>query len=80
MFLTGMSEFVAPDSWARIVDLFVNALSIATFGFKNATLNTEGNIPYCPSHMFKLFLYGYRKRIRSVHQLEEACFINLEVI
>jgi transposase len=80
MFLTSMSEFVAPDSWARIVDLFVNSLPMATFGFKNATLNTEGNIPYCPSDMFKLFLYGYRKRIRSAKQLEEACIINLEII
>jgi len=80
MFVTSMSSFVAEDSWARIVDLLVNALPVSTFGFKNAALNQEGNTPYRPSDLFKLFLYGYRKKIRSANQLAEACIINVEVM
>ncbi len=36
--------------------------------------------PYHPSDLFKLVLYGYRKRIRSSLKLSEACKINVEVI
>lgn len=80
IFMTSMSDWVADDSWARVVDMFVDALPMTTFGFKNGQLNKEGNLPYNPSDLFKLFLYGYRKRIRSANQLAEACIINMEVV
>ena len=80
MFVTSMEEMVSADSWARIVDLFVDAMPMEDFGFKNMELNKEGNIPYHPSDLFKLLLYGYRKRIRSSLKLSEACKINVEVI
>ena len=80
MFVTSMEEMVAADSWARIVDLFVDAMPLEDFGFKNMELNKEGNIPYHPGDLFKLVLYGYRKRIRSSLKLSEACKINVEVI
>lgn len=79
-FMTSMSEWVADDSWARIVDMFVDALPMSTFGFVNTTLNAEGNEPYNPADLFKLLLYGYRKRIRSANQLQNACLINMEVV
>ena len=80
MFVTSMEEMVAADSWARIVDLFVDSMPLEDFGFKNMDLNKEGNIPYHPSDLFKLLLYGYRKRVRSSLKLSEACKINVEVI
>lgn len=80
MFMTSMSEWVAEDSWARIVDLFVDALPMSTFGFANDKLNAEGNEPYHPADLFKLFLYGYRKRIRSANQLAQASLVNMEVV
>ena len=48
------------DSWARIVDLFVDALPITELGFTYSKLNREGNLPYHPADLFKLLLYGYR--------------------
>ena len=80
MFVTSMEEMVTADSWARIVDLFVDAMPLEDFGFKNMELNKEGNLPYHPGDLFKLVLYGYRKRIRSSLKLSEACKINVEVI
>lgn len=80
MFVTSLEDLVTKDSWARIVDLFVDALPIDDFGFKHSTLNKEGNTPYHPSDLFKLFLYGYRRRIRSSLKLHEACKINVEVM
>jgi len=70
---------VAPDSWARVVDWFVEALPLEELGFSDV-LNDEGRPPYRSSDMLKLFMYGYKKKLRSSYQLEEACRINLEVI
>lgn len=70
---------VSSDSWARVVDLFVEILPMEELGF-NEVLNSEGRPPYRSSDMLKLFLYGYKKKLRSSYALEEACKINLEVI
>lgn len=80
MFVTSMEELVAADSWARIMDLFVDAMALKELDFKNMELNREGNIPYHPGDLLKLLLYGYRKRIRSSLKLSEACRVNIEVI
>ena len=79
LFLTSLSEFVSDDSWARVVELFVEAMPIEEFGFMHSRLNKEGNVPYHPKDMFKLYLYGYRHGIRSANQLARACKINMEV-
>ncbi|MFC1733811.1 hypothetical protein ACFL6I_26220 [candidate division KSB1 bacterium] len=46
---------VAPDSWARAVDWFVDALPMAELGF-NDVLNCEGRPPYRSADMLKLFM------------------------
>ena len=74
-----MEANVSVDSWARVVDLFVDILPMQKLGFRDV-LNNEGRPPYRSSDMLKLFMYGYKKRLRSSYQLEEACNINLEVI
>jgi len=70
---------VSQDSWARIVDLFVEILPLEELGFKDV-LNEEGRPPYHSKDMLKLFMYGYKKKMRSSYALEEACLVNLEVI
>lgn len=67
------------DSWARIVDMFVDILPMGKLGF-NDILGTEGRPPYRSADMLKLYLYGYKNKIRSSRQLEQACKVNLEVI
>ena len=68
-----------PNSWARIVDMFVDILPMQELGFRDV-LNTEGRPPYRSSDMLKLYLYGYKNKLRSSRQLEHACKVNLEVI
>jgi len=70
---------VGPDSWARIVDMFVDMLPMVELGFKDV-LNKEGRPPYRSADMLKLYLYGYKNKLRSSRQLEHACKVNLEVI
>ncbi|MGB5497544.1 MAG: IS1182 family transposase [Maribacter sp.] len=67
------------DSWARIVDMFVDILPLKELGF-NDILNSEGRPPYRSSDLLKLYLYGYKNKLRSSRQLEHACKVNLEVI
>lgn len=67
------------DSWARIVDLFVEILPLEELGFKDV-LNPEGRPPFHSSDMLKLYLYGYKNQLRSSRKLEHAAQVNLEVI
>ena len=77
--MVSYDEFVKPDSWARIVDLFVEILPLKELGFKD-TFEQEGRPPYSPADLLKLYLYGYKNHLRSSRKLEHACHINLEVI
>jgi len=67
------------DSWARIVDWFVDALPMSELGF-NDVLQSEGRPPYKASDLLKLFMYGYKKDLRTSQKLEAACKVNIEVI
>ncbi|MBA7544451.1 IS1182 family transposase ISPa7 [subsurface metagenome] len=70
---------VAYDSWARVVDWFVDALPMKELGF-NDVLQAEGRPPYKASDLLKLFMYGYKKELRTSRKLEAACKLNIEVI
>jgi transposase len=73
------NEMVCSNSWARIVDLFVEILPLQELGFEDV-LSTEGRPPYQSSDLLKLYLYGYKNSIRTSRKLEQACKVNLEVI
>ncbi len=79
LILMDFESNVAPDSWAHIVDWFVDALPINELGFKNI-LPSEGRPPYKASDLLKLFLFGYKNKLRSSRDLEKASRVNLEVI
>lgn len=70
---------VAHDSWARVVDWFVDALPMNELGF-NDVLQSEGRPPYKASDLLKLYMYGYKKGLRTSRKLEAACKLNIEVI
>lgn len=70
-------SFVNPESIARIIDAFVNSLELKKYGIKEAA--TEGRPSYDPKGMYKLFIYGSRKEVRSSRKLSESCKVNIEV-
>lgn len=70
---------VESNSWARVVDWFVDALPMKDLGF-NDVLQSEGRPPYKASDMLKLFMYGYKNDLRTSRKLETACKTNIEVI
>lgn len=75
-----LEELIEPNNEVRLIDLFVNSLTLSDFGFETPKQNEQGGRPaYQPSDLLKLFIYGYLNRIRSSRQLEKECVRNLEV-
>lgn len=69
--------FVDKESIARIIDAFVNHLDIEKYGVKSVAV--EGRPSYDPKSLYKIYIYGSRKGIRSSRKLAESCKVNLEV-
>ena len=77
MMMCSWDSFVDPESIARLIDAFVNSLDLTKYNVKEAA--AEGRPSYDPKGMYKLYIYGSRKGIRSSRKLAESCKINLEV-
>lgn len=77
MMMCSWDSFVDPESVARLIDAFVNSLDLTKYNVKEAA--SEGRPSYDPKGMYKLYIYGSRKGIRSSRKLAESCKINLEV-
>lgn len=77
MMVCSWDSFVDPESIARLIDAFVNSLDLTKYGVKEAA--KEGRPGYEPKGMYKLYIYGNRKGIRSSRKLAESCKVNLEV-
>lgn len=78
--ITTFDELVAPDSTARIINYFIDNVDLGEMGFKNTNPAADGRPSFPPSNMAKLYLYGYRNKIRSSRKLEKACKVNIEAM
>ena len=77
MMCCSWDTFVDKESIARIIDAFVNHLDIGKYGVKPVA--AEGRPSYDPRSLYKIYIYGSRKGIRSSRKLAESCKVNLEV-
>ena len=77
MMCCSWDAFVDKESIARIIDAFVNHLDIGKYGVK--PMAVEGRPSYDPRSLYKIYIYGSRKGIRSSRKLAESCKVNLEV-
>ncbi len=53
--MISFDQYVMPDSWARILDLFITILPLKTLGF-NDPPSSEGRPPYAPADLLRLYL------------------------
>ncbi|MFC6877728.1 IS1182 family transposase [Flavobacterium myungsuense] len=74
-----LEQVIDQSNSVRIIDLFVDSLSLKDMGFKTEFIE-NGRPAYHPADLLKLYLYGYLNRTRSSRQLEKECIRNLEVI
>lgn len=77
--MSSLDCFIAPDNAVRVIDLFVDQLSLQELGFKKTRAQLEGRPPYEAGEMLKLYYYGYLNRIRSSRKLEAECIRNVEI-
>jgi transposase len=77
-----IEDYVAAYNPVRAIESFVGALNLAAFGFGHADRGAkeEGQPPYDPADLLKLYLYGYINQIRSSRRLEREAGRNLELM
>jgi transposase len=79
LFPVSLDQSIDPDNEVRMIDLFVDSLSIKDYGFR-ADFIENGRPAYHPSDLLKLFIYGYMNKVRSTRDLEKECHRNIEVM
>jgi transposase len=76
-----MEDYVGPNNPVRAIESYVCALDLAKLGFRHADRGLEqGQPPYDPADLLKLYLYGYINQVRSSRRLEREACRNLELI
>ena len=73
-----LDSMVAEDSSARLIDAFVDSLDLEGLGFGPPA--AEGRPAYDPRSLLKLYVWGYRKGVRSSRRLAAACRENVEAM
>jgi transposase len=79
LFPVSLDQSIDPDNEVRIIDLFVDSLSIKDYGFRMDFVE-NGRPAYHPADLLKLFIYGYMNKVRSTRDLEKECKRNIEVM
>lgn len=77
MMFCSWDMLVDEESIARLIDAFVNSLDLNRYGVKMP--DATGRPSYDPKSIYKLYIYGSRKGIRSSRKLAESCKVNVEV-
>jgi transposase len=75
-----VEDYVGADNPVRVIEAFVEGLSLAQLGLKLKGQGGAGAPAYDPRALLKLYVYGYLNRIRSSRELEKAAGRNLELI
>src|SRR5260221_5159724 len=77
-----IEDYVGPNNPVRAIESFVCALDLAKLGFLHADRGAQedGQPPYNPADLLKLYLYGYINQVRSSRRLEREASRNLELI
>jgi transposase len=79
LFPVSLDQAIDADNEVRLIDLFVESLPLADFGFKMVFVE-NGRPAYHPGDLLRLFIYGYMNKIRTSRDLEKECKRNIEVM
>ena len=79
LFPVSLEQSIDEDNEVRIIDLFVDSLSLQDYGFEMEYVE-NGRPAYHPADLLKLYIYGYLNKTRTSRDLEKECKRNIEVI
>jgi len=74
-----LDDYIAEENPVRVIDVFVDELSLADLGFDVLPADT-GRPSYHPAILLKLYIYGYLNRIQSSRRLERETQRNVELM
>ena len=74
-----IEQMVDEENPVRVIDAFVDGLSIEKLGFTKAKPAETGRPAYNPRDLLKLYIYGYFNKIRSSRKLMKECQRNIEL-
>lgn len=77
-FFTSLDSLIPQDSIARVIDAFVDSIDISDF--KYSSPSAFGNKPIDPRTLLKIYILGYKSKIRSSRKIEFALTNNLDFI
>ena len=79
LFPISLEDTIDQDNEVRLIDVFVDSLSLKDYGFKVSFME-NGRPAYHPSDLLKLYIYGYMNKVRSSRDLEKESKRNIEVM
>ncbi len=76
-----MEDYVSDNNPVRAIDAYVDILEVSKLGFFTKKKNSnDGQPPYNPKLMLKIYIYGYLNKIRSSRNLEKEIKRNIEMM
>ena len=67
LFPVSLDQAIDPDNEVRLIDLFVDSLPLAEYGFKTEFVE-NGRPAYHPGDLLKLFIDGYMNKVRTTEE------------
>ena len=77
LFPVSLDDAVNGDNEVRLIDVFVDSLSLDAYGFQ-IDHGENGRPAYHPGDLLKLYIYGYMNKIRSSRRLEQESKLNFK--
>ncbi len=75
-----LDDYISESNPVRVIDVFVDELSLGKLGFEGVDPAETGRPAYHPSVLLKLYIYGYLNRIQSSRRLEREAQRNVELM
>ena len=75
-----LDDYIADTNPVRVVDVFVDELSLGILGFSGVDPAATGRPAYHPAVLLKLYIYGYLNRIPSSRRLEREGARDVELM
>jgi transposase len=75
-----LDDYIAETNPVRVVDVFVDELTLGRLGFTGIEPAATGRPAYHPAVLLKLYIYGYLNRIPSSRRLEREAQRNVELM